>query len=190
MEAFVILSQGRDLERCGDLSWEDLLDKTQDLSELEWEAWVFVPEVTDVPVSPSSVVTEFCDGSSCCSDWDFVEPQSLFSKKRAHSCTVTQEGTWFEEPQVTAPPLSRRRIRPPTPLQKSCSSFQEEQGEFRSGRPDAECERQNDHCKDETVPGRKSEFIEELESLLGPGAFLVVSRSRWDKHKRRLNAPW
>ena len=27
-----------------------------------------VPDVTDVLVSPSSVVTEFCDGFSCCSD--------------------------------------------------------------------------------------------------------------------------
>ena len=24
----------------------------------------------------------------------------------------------------------------------------------------------------------------------GPSAFSVVSRSRWDKHQRRLNAPW
>ena len=24
----------------------------------------------------------------------------------------------------------------------------------------------------------------------GPSEFLVVSRSRWDKHQRRLNAPW
>ena len=36
-----------------------------------------VPDVTDVPVS-HSVVTRFCDVSSCCSDWDFVEPQSFF----------------------------------------------------------------------------------------------------------------
>ena len=37
--------------------------------------------VTDVLVSPSSVVTELCDVSSCCSDWEFVEPQSFsFSK--------------------------------------------------------------------------------------------------------------
>ena len=28
-----------------------------------------VPDVTDVLVSPSSVVTEFCDVSPCCSDW-------------------------------------------------------------------------------------------------------------------------
>ena len=48
-----------------------------------------VPDVTDVPVSPSSVVAEFCDGFSCCSDWDFVEPQFFsFSKKRAN-CTVS-----------------------------------------------------------------------------------------------------
>ena len=37
--------------------------------------------VIDVPVFPSSVVTEFCDGFSCCSDWEFVEPQSSFFTK-------------------------------------------------------------------------------------------------------------
>ena len=36
----------------------------------------------------------------------------------------------FEEPQVKAPPLSRRRMRPPTPLQNSCSSFEKEQANF------------------------------------------------------------
>ena len=42
-----------------------------------------VPDVTDVPVSPSSVVTEFCE---------FVEPQSFsFSKKRSLYFTVTLE---------------------------------------------------------------------------------------------------
>ena len=30
-----------------------------------------VPDVTDVPVSPSSVVTEFCDGFSCCPALEF-----------------------------------------------------------------------------------------------------------------------
>ena len=51
MEAFEIFSQ--DLESCGGLSWEDLLDKTEDLSDFESVAWVVVPEVpevTDVPV--------------------------------------------------------------------------------------------------------------------------------------------
>ena len=62
-------------------SWEDLLDETDDLSDRESEAWVVlpvVPDVTDMPVSPSCVVTGFCDGFSCCSDWDFVEPAVLF----------------------------------------------------------------------------------------------------------------
>ena len=49
--------------------------------ELDSRARVrMVPDVTDVTVSPSSVVTELCDCSSCCSDWDFVEPQSFLPK--------------------------------------------------------------------------------------------------------------
>ena len=101
------------MESCGDLSWEDLLDMPEDLSGRESEAWVVapvMPDVTDVPVSASSVVTEFCDGFSCCLDWGFVEPQSFSS---SHSCTVTQEEVRFEGPQVKAPPQSRRRMMPP-----------------------------------------------------------------------------
>ena len=41
-----------------------------------------VPDVTDVPASPSPAVTELYDVSSCCSDWDFVEPQSISSSKK------------------------------------------------------------------------------------------------------------
>ena len=123
-----IFSQGRDLVSCGDLSWEDLLDKTEDQSDRESEARVdvsVVPDVLDVLVSPSSVVTEFCGGFSCCSGWDFVEPQSIsFSQKRAHSCTVVQKEMWSEEPEVTAPPVSKRRMMPPTPLQNSHASFE------------------------------------------------------------------
>ena len=45
-----------------------------------------VLDVTDVLVSPSSVVTEFCDVSFMCSDRDFVESQSFsFSPK---TCTL------------------------------------------------------------------------------------------------------
>ena len=80
-----IFSQGRDLESCGGLSWEDLWEKPEDLSDLEpgTSAHVcVVPDVTDVPVSPSSVVNELCEVSSRCSDWDFVKPQSFpFSEK-------------------------------------------------------------------------------------------------------------
>ena len=91
-----------------------------------------VLDVTDVLVSPSSVVTEFCGGFSCCSEWEFVKPQSSsFSKQRAHCCTSTQEEMRYESSQVKAPPLSRRRMRLPTPLQSSISSFEEEQGTAR-----------------------------------------------------------
>ena len=171
MESFATFSQGRDLESCGDLSWEDLLDKSEDLSDRESEAWVVVPvmpDVTDVPVSPSSVVTEFCDGFSCCLDWEFVEPQSFSS---SHSCTVTQEEMRFEGPQVKAPPQSRRRMMPPTPLQNSYSSFEEEQGHF-------EVEDQMWSAKDRTIIAKTKRYleeskslkmeIEELDSLLGP----------------------
>ena len=89
--------------------------------------------------------------SSCCRDWEFVEPQSSsFSKKRAH-CTVRQEEMRSESSQVKAPPLSRRRMIPHTPLQNSYSSCEEEEGH-------SEVEQiwsargQNGYCKNEAVP--------------------------------------
>ena len=64
-----------------------LLGPKEDLSDSEPDACApvrVVLDVTDVPVSPSSVITEVCEVLSCCSDWEDVEPQSfLFSKKRA-----------------------------------------------------------------------------------------------------------
>ena len=81
--------QRGDLESCGGLSWRDLLEKPEDWSDLEPEAWVdvlVVPDVTDVSVSVSSVVTECCDGLSCCSDRELLETQSFsFSKK---ACSI------------------------------------------------------------------------------------------------------
>ena len=54
-------------------------------------------DVIDVPVSPSSVVTELCGVSPSGSDWEFVEPQSFSSsKKRAHCGTDTQEEMRYE----------------------------------------------------------------------------------------------
>ena len=62
-------------------------------------------DVTDVPVSPSSVVAELCGAPPCFSDWSLVEPQSFsFSKKRAHCWTVTQEEVRYEDSPVKAPP--------------------------------------------------------------------------------------
>ena len=54
---------------------EDLLEKPEHSSDCEPGTRVdvyVVPDVTDVLVSPSSVVTECCDGFSFCSDWEFV----------------------------------------------------------------------------------------------------------------------
>ena len=58
------------------LGWT-LLEMPEDLTDCEPDIRVDVSvvlDVTDVPVSPSSVVTEFCEVSSCCSDWEDVEP--------------------------------------------------------------------------------------------------------------------
>ena len=54
------------LESCGGFSWVNLLEKPEDWSDFEPETQVevcVVPDVIDVLlVSPSSVVTDFCDG--------------------------------------------------------------------------------------------------------------------------------
>ena len=79
-----------------------------------------------------------------------------------------------------------------------------------------ECERQSGHCKGKTVveieelesqlgpdetdvdfrrileEARDEEGVAIFETFStdGPSAFLAVSRSRWDKDQKRLNAPW
>ena len=88
VDAFEIFSQGGDVESCGDVSWEDLLDNPEDLSDCEPDSSVHVRVVlvvTDVLVSLSSVVTEFCVGFSFCLDWDFVDPQYFFFLHKACS---------------------------------------------------------------------------------------------------------
>ena len=79
------------------------MEKTGDLSDVESDTRAHVgvvPDVTDVLVSPSSVVTEFCDRFSCHSEWEDVVPESFsFSKKRAHYCTSTQEEMRYESTQ-------------------------------------------------------------------------------------------
>ena len=69
VETFEIFGQGGDLESCGDLSWEDPLEEFENWSGCEFDSRArvrMVLDVTDVLVSPSSVVTDFCDVSSCC----------------------------------------------------------------------------------------------------------------------------
>ena len=87
--AFGIFSQGRDLESCGGLSWEDLLEKHEDLSVCEPDSCAHVRvvlDVTDVCVFLSSVVA-----SSCCGDWEDVVPQS-FSLQKASTLLYNYAG--------------------------------------------------------------------------------------------------
>ena len=88
VETLENFGQERDLASCGDFSWGDPLEKLENWSDRELvscERVRVVPDVTDVAVSPSSVVTEFCHVSSCCSDCEFVEPQFFsFTKKSVH----------------------------------------------------------------------------------------------------------
>ena len=80
-----------------------------------------------------------------------------FSKKLAHSWTVTQEEVRFDGSQVKALPLSRRRIMPPTPRQNSHSSLEGEQGHF-------EVEDQIWSVRYRTVIARMKQYLEENKS--------------------------
>ena len=157
-------SQGGDLESSGDLSWEDLLDKPEDLSDRESEACEVVPVVPDVTVvlvSPSSVVTECSGDVSLDSDCEFVEPQSSsFSKKRAFVGTVAQEEMRYECSPVKAPPPSRRRMMQPTPQQSSYSPIEERQWHI-------EVEDQVWNIRDRTVTARMEQYLGKSDSLKG-----------------------
>ena len=175
VEAFEFFSQGRDLQSRGDVSWEHLLEEPEDLSDCEpasGELVRAVPGGSDVPVSPSSVITELCDVSPCRSDGKFVEPQSFsFTKKRAHCCTDTREEMRYEGSQVKAHPSSRRRMTPPTPAQNSYSSFVRDHGRY-------EEEGRGWNARERTIIARTKQFlersfsvkvrVEEMEGLLGP----------------------
>ena len=114
-------------------------------------------DVTDVLVSPSSVITELCDVSPCRSDREFVEPQSFsFSEKRAHCCTDTREEMRYEVSTVITPPLSRRRMTPPTPVQNSYTSLVRDHGRYEEkGRGWNARERIINHREDKTDSGKK-----------------------------------
>ena len=81
-------------------------------------------------VSPSSVVTELCDVSPCCSDWEIDGTAVLFflQKNVALCCASTQEEMRCEGSPVITPPLPTRRMTPPTLVQNSISSFVRDHG--------------------------------------------------------------
>ena len=129
MSPLDIFSQGEDLGSCGGVSWGDLLENPHDLSDCELETRTEVSAVlvvTDVLVSPSSVVTECWDGVSLDSDWEFVEPQSFsFSKKRSVVWKENRGEMSYRGTPVKALPNTRRTMMPPTPQQSSHSSMDE-----------------------------------------------------------------
>ena len=122
-EAFDIFSQGEDLESCGGTSWCDPLVNPDDVSDCEPEARSDVSAVlvvSDVLVSPSSVVTECFDDVSLDLDREFLESLSFsFSKKRPFIGTVFQEIMRYEGSPAKTSPLTRRRMILSSPQQSS-----------------------------------------------------------------------
>ena len=147
------------------------------------------------------MASELCEVSSFCSDCEFEEQQFFsLSKKRALGGSSTQEGMRYE-----SPPVKARRMMPPTPLQNSNDTFEEEQ--VLLGADD-----QMWSAKERTIIAE----VEEWKDLLGPedvdvdfrlnlnearnergceifvtfstdclSEFLLANRSRWDKYKRK-----
>ena len=125
-EAFDIFSQGEDLESCGGVSWGDLLENPDDLSDCELETRTDVCAVlvvTDVLVSPSSVALSVGMVSPWIRNGNFLN-RSPFS----FSSIVLEENRGemsYEGTPVKARPNTRRRMMPPTPQQSSHSLIEE-----------------------------------------------------------------
>ena len=87
-----------------------------------------------------------------------MEPQSFsFSKKRAHSWTVTQEEMRYGSSAKAFPP-SRRRMMPLTPFQRSHSLYEERQRQI-------EVEDQIWSARDRTVIAQIKQYLEENYSM-------------------------
>ena len=117
-----------------------------------------VPVVTDVLVSPSSVVTECYEDVSLDSDWDFVEPQFFsFSKKRSSLCAENQGQMSYEGSPVKA--TSRRRMMPPTPQQISLSSNESQ------SQADLEAQRSIWSTRERRVIAAMEKYLDESDDM-------------------------
>ena len=93
-EAFEIFSQG-EMSESGGNCWCDLWDDSCGVSDCDsgtGTSVLLLLVVTDVTVSPSSVVTEVCDGFSLGSDGELVEPQSFSFSQKACSLLDSYAG--------------------------------------------------------------------------------------------------
>ena len=135
------------------------MEEPEDLSGREpvpCELVRVVPDVIDVTVSPSSVVTEWCDVALCCSDWEFVEPQSLSFPQKA--CTLLYTYARRDEVRrLTSGSASAFKKKDDAAY--TCAKFVhilcEGQRKVRRGRKRVECERMNNHRENKTVSGKK-----------------------------------
>ena len=109
-EAFDIFSQREDLESCGGVSWSDVLDNPDVLSDCESESRAVVSAVlvvSDVLVSLSSVVTECFYDVPLGPEWEFVEPRSLFFLEGA---SVHRDGFSGNHERWWSPVLKHLRL--------------------------------------------------------------------------------
>ena len=146
------------MESCGGFSWEHLLEEPEDLSDCEPACCELV-----------RVLCACAWWSTPCSDWEFVEPQSFSLLQKM--CPDTQEEMRYEGSPVKAPPLSRRRMTPPTPVQNSKTSFVRDHGRY-------EEEGRGWNARERTMIARTKQYLERsfsvevrveaLETLLGP----------------------
>ena len=173
-EAFEIFSHEGDLESFGDLSWVDLVEKREDLSDCETASCALVrvvPVVIDVLVSPSSVVTEFCDGLSLGSDWEDVIPQSFsFFKKRALCCTSNARRDEVRRLTRESAPDDEQKGDTAHTYAKFVHHLLSGAGKLRRGRQMMDCERTLIPRTKQLSEGSYSVKVEveELEGLLGP----------------------
>ena len=158
VEAFEIFSQGGDLESYGDHSWEDPLEKLDDLSECELVSCELVrvvadvSDVIDVAGFPSSVITELCVMFPRCALigklWK-PQPFSLFQK----TCTLVYRYAGRDEVRrLTSDHASASEKKDDAAY--TCAKFV---GSRQVTKRKAECERKNNHRKDQTVFGKKSQ---------------------------------
>ena len=183
------------MESCDDLSWVDTLEESGNWSDCEPDSRAHVRvvlDVTDVLVSPSSVITELCEVSSLCSDQEFLEPQSFcFSRKRAHCCTDTREEMRYEGSPVKALPLSRRRMTPPTSVQNSYTSHVRDHGSY-------EEEGRGWNAREGTIVARTKQYqersysvkvrVEEFGRTVGTRGCGCGSQANPERSKRRARA--
>ena len=122
------------------------MEKPEDLSDFEpdFRAQVrVVPGVIDVLVFPSSVVTEFCDGFSCYSDWEDLVPK---------------EEVRCESSQVKAIRSSKRRMMPPSHCRIRMIPLKKIRGRF-------VVEDQMWSAKERTIIARTKQYLEESYSV-------------------------